>query len=125
MRHGPRNAKHEKPSGWRCAAHRPAGQREWEWDTVPDRWAAEGMADLELVREDGRKPLVDRILEACEQHSESCDGSDIVFEMPHIGISMMVRKLVYSRMGIISIQIENLDRQSVGDVKGKRVNAGQ
>lgn len=116
MQHGPKRTKHEELSGWRCAAHRYIG--EVARGVVLDRRTAEGEAGIT-----GSKPLMNRILKVCEQHSESCGGSVIIFEMPQICISMLIDTSNPNKgvmiEGTLRIQVEDLNGQSVGDVKGK------
>lgn len=96
-----------KSSGWQCAAHRHA-------DGKPKGPVENGLQVIESVY-----PLphdyLHRILQACEQLSESCDGSVVIFEIAYIGFCVIVETFDGHSRGIFRLRLEI--RQPVGDGK--------
>jgi hypothetical protein len=56
-----------------------------------------------------------RILQACEQLSESCDGSVVIFEIAYIGFCVIVETFDGHSRGTFRLRLEI--RQPVGDGK--------
>lgn len=85
MRTNGRIPKPDMPSGWKCAAHWHTGKkRSWRGAVhVTDGWVAESVRRLPGW-------YMHRILEICEEHSESCGGSFLIFNMPHVSFCMII-----------------------------------
>ncbi|ROV96689.1 hypothetical protein VSDG_05538 [Cytospora chrysosperma] len=94
-------------SGWQCAAHRHANGK-------PRGPVETGLQVIESVY-----PLphdyLHRIQQACEQLSESCDRSVIIFEIAYIGFCVIVETFDDHSRGIFRLRLEI--RQPVGDGK--------
>ncbi|ROV93821.1 hypothetical protein VMCG_08815 [Cytospora schulzeri] len=105
----------EMSSGWQCAAHHRLADEKSRW-VVADNSKRVAESVYALPR-----GYLHRILRACEEHPESCDGSVIVFEMPHVGFYMSVETFDGHSRGTFRVEIE--DRRSMAE--GEEIGPGK